>query len=286
MQTPEYQQQPQASYPFSQQPPEGNYPGYQQQSQPVQPQQSVQPPEGNHPGYQQQAYGQYAQQPVQPPMYAPQQPPVQQPYYPPQPGQQQFMPPAQPYQQPYPPVQPYQQPYPPAQPYQQQQPAAPYMSNMVNNVNINVQQKGGPGFLIRAIYFMFIGWWLGLFWLQLGFALCAMIITLPIGLIMLNRLPQVLTLKPAGTSTQVNISSTMMQGTPGQAMMVNNISVNVGGTVQHSFLIRALYFIFIGCWVGYIWANLAYLCFVSIILIPVGVLMLDRLPAVLTLRKN
>lgn len=160
------------------------------------------------------------------------------------------------------------------------------MANMVNNVNINVQQKG-LGFLIRAIYFMFVGWWLGLFWLQLGFALCALVVTLPVGLIMLNRLPQVLTLKSSGTSTQVNISSTMVQSAPGgPAMMVNNINVNVGGTVQHSFLIRALYFVFIGCWVGYIWANLAYLCFVSVILIPVGVIMLDKLPAVLTLRKN
>lgn len=274
MQTPEYQQQPQTSYPFSQHPSEGNYTDYQQPSQLSYPQQPVQPLEGNHPGYQPQTYAQYAQQRMQPPMYAPQQPPAQQPYYQQQPSQQQFMPPTQPYQQPFPFAQPY------------QQPPAPYMPNMVNNVNINVQQKG-HGFLIRAIYFVCVGWWLGLFWLHLGFALCALVITLPVGLIMLNRLPQILTLKPAGTSTQVNISSTVMQGTPGDpAMMVNNINVNVGGTLQHNFLIRALYFVFIGCWLGYIWASLAYLCFVSIVLIPVGILMLDKLPAVLTLRKN
>jgi uncharacterized membrane protein YccF (DUF307 family) len=229
--------------------------------------QSYPPDNGNQPlNYQQQQY----QQPV-PPQYQQQSMPLQAPQYPPV-GQ-------------------------PA-PYPQQQQYAQYPSNgqsappmmappmMQTNVNVNVQQSG-PGFLVRAIYFWFIGWWFGLFWLNLGFFLCALIITLPIGLMMLNRIPQVMTLKPAGTKTNVNVSTIAVQSPyGGPAIMQQNINVTVGGTQQYNFFIRALYFIFFGWWAGYIWANLAYLCCVVIVLLPVGVIMFNQLPMVLTLHKN
>ena len=43
-----------------------------------------------------------------------------------------------------------------------------------------------------------IGGWLGGFWLWLALALISTLIGLPLGLWMLNRLPQVLTLKESG----------------------------------------------------------------------------------------
>ena len=139
---------------------------------------------------------------------------------------------------------------------------------------------------MRFRRFLFVGWWAGLFWLNLGFALCALIVTLPLGLMMLNRLPQIMTLKASGTSTSVNVSTVNMQQPYGGNVMVQNINVNIGGTQQHSFLIRAVYFVFVGCWLGYLWANLAYFCFVTLLLLPVGIMMFDRLPMVLTLRRN
>lgn len=218
--------------------------------------------------------------------------PQQQPYYPPQQQPQTFNPFQQSQQPFYPPPQQEQISY-PQQPYSQQ--FAPPMQAMVGapvsanvtNVNVSVGQKG-PGFLIRAIYFVFIGWWLGFFWLNLGFALCALIITLPLGLLMLNRLPQVITLRQSseGNTTSVNISTVNVHpgmGAPGIA--VQNINVTVGGSGQHSFFVRAIYYIFIGCWIGYIWACIGYFCCLTILLLPVGIMMLNRLPAVLTLRK-
>jgi uncharacterized membrane protein YccF (DUF307 family) len=98
---------------------------------------------------------------------------------------------------------------------------------------------------------------------------------------MLNRLPQVLTLRSSGTSTNVNMTSVSMAG-----MSVNNVNVNIGSTQQYSFLLRAIYFLFIGWWAGYIWAWLGYLCCISIVLLPIGLMMLNYLPMVLTLRKN
>ncbi len=231
--------------------------------------------------YSQPGFGQPPMQPypVQPPPYSQPgfgQAPMQ-PY--PYPGMQPqaMQAPMQPY--PYPGMQPQaMQPYPGVQP----------ASVMNTTVNVNVQQKG-PGFLIRALYFLFIGWWLGYFWLSLGFGLCMMIITLPLGLAMLNRLPQVLTLRSAGTQTQTNVSvATMAAGMPGAMSMSQtvNVNINVSGIQQTNFLVRALYFLFIGWWAGWFWANVGYFLCVMIITLPIGLMMLNRLPMVLTLRKN
>jgi uncharacterized membrane protein YccF (DUF307 family) len=49
-------------------------------------------------------------------------------------------------------------------------------------------------FLARALYFIVIGWWASLFWSVLAWAFCVIIIGLPPGVWMLNRLPEVTTL--------------------------------------------------------------------------------------------
>lgn len=105
----------------------------------------------------------------------------------PDPNQVSNTPPQQGYPAPYPP-QGYPAPYPPQQMY----PPPPMMQQ---TLNVNVQHGSQHGFITRALYFIFIGWWFGFFWLNLGFALCATVILLPLGLMMLNRLPQVLTLQ-------------------------------------------------------------------------------------------
>jgi len=167
--------------------------------------------------------------------------------------------------------------------YQQQQYAASPM--MSTNVNVQIGSNG-PGMLVRILYFLFVGWWVGLFWLNVGFTLCALIVTLPLGLMMLNRLPQVMTLKPASQQTSVNVSTVAMQPGMGPVLYQQNINISVNPVQQYNFFVRALYYIFIGCWVGYLWAMLAYLCCCTLVLLPVGVMMFDRLPGVLTLRKN
>ncbi len=40
------------------------------------------------------------------------------------------------------------------------------------NINMHAAAKQGPNGCLRVIYFFFIGWWLGLTCLEIGFALC------------------------------------------------------------------------------------------------------------------
>ncbi|TMF52303.1 MAG: YccF domain-containing protein [Chloroflexi bacterium] len=126
---------------------------------------------------------------------------------------------------------------------------------------------------MRALYFIFIGWWAGLFWLNMGYFFVLTVIGLPVGLMMLNRLPTVLTLKPASQQVNINITGGVT-------------NINIGGAQQVSFLIRAVYFVFIGWWAGLLLAWAAYALFVLVVTIPLGVMLLNLLPTVITLRKN
>jgi uncharacterized membrane protein YccF (DUF307 family) len=48
--------------------------------------------------------------------------------------------------------------------------------------------------LIRLAYFVLIGWWLSALWMGVAWFLCATIIGLPLGLMMVNRVPFIFTL--------------------------------------------------------------------------------------------
>lgn len=168
-------------------------------------------------------------------------------------------------------------------------PAAPAMAAAApvpaQTVNVAVQvapvapvvvlanQAAGPGCLVRGLYFLFVGWWLSQLWIFAAWFLNATVIGLPLGLTMLNRLPQVVTLKAAGTHTSVTLQ--------GGAVVVQQ-----GGLPQRGFLLRAAYFLIIGWWFSLIWVQLAWLGCVSLLGLPLAFWMFDRTPAVTTLARH
>ena len=50
-------------------------------------------------------------------------------------------------------------------------------------------------FFVRAVYFILVGWWLGLFWIELSLLAAASFIGIPLSFWMINRLPFIITLK-------------------------------------------------------------------------------------------
>lgn len=144
----------------------------------------------------------------------------------------------------------------------------------MTNSSVSIQQERGPGLLIRALYFIFFGLWLGAVWTTIGWILVVSIIGLPIGLLMLNRLPQVMTLKP------VRENRYLVQKN-GQWVMRSHTRE------QPSFLARALYFIFIGWWFSALWLLAAW-AIAGITLglgLPIAFWMFDRVPAITTLSR-
>jgi uncharacterized membrane protein YccF (DUF307 family) len=151
-----------------------------------------------------------------------------------------------------------------------QQPPYPQPPPQIMQVNVN---RSGPGCLVRGLWYIFIGWWAGFLWLNLGYFLVLIIIGLPLGLVMLNRLPVVLTLRPV--SQQVSVTTA-----PGMTQITTH------GTEQYNMLLRTVYFLLVGWWAGYVWACVGYILCLLIVTLPLGLVMLNRLPMVITLRRN
>jgi uncharacterized membrane protein YccF (DUF307 family) len=144
---------------------------------------------------------------------------------------------------------------------------------MPNNVATSVRKEPQVPFLIRVLWFFLIGWHITFWWVLAAWFLNLTIIGLPIGLWMLNRVPLVLTLR-----TESSYRVTQVQG--------GGITEQVRGPQQHGWLMRLIYFVLIGWWFSLIWALLGWLLCVTIIGLPFGVWMLNRLPAVTTLMKH
>lgn len=157
-----------------------------------------------------------------------------------------------------------------------------FAPTMVQHVNV-IQQAApattvivahqGPGCLVRAIYFLLVGWWLAGFWIGLAWLCIISLILLPIGLIMLNRVPQVMTLSPGSSNLTVR-------------QVGNTTIITHGEAAQYPLLARAIYFLVIGWWASLFWITLAYLGALTIIGLPISFMMFNVIGFVTTLRRN
>ena len=128
-------------------------------------------------------------------------------------------------------------------------------------------------FILRVLWFIFIGWHITLWWILVAWFLNLTIIGLPLGLWMLNRVPLVLTLRTARGYNVATASG-------------DEVAWRYENVRQHSFVLRALYFVLIGWWFSLLWSVVAWLLCVTIIGLPLGVWMFNRLPEVTTLMRQ
>ena len=134
------------------------------------------------------------------------------------------------------------------------------------------EHKDGPGLLIRALWWLFAGWWLSGFVIGIAWAALITIIGIPLGIWLINRLPTVLTLRPR-TQTW-----TLGEDATGQMVVVK-------GREQVAWPIRGLWFVLVGWWASAIWMAVAWLVQLTIIGIPVALLMFNRTPFVASLYR-
>lgn len=132
----------------------------------------------------------------------------------------------------------------------------------------------GPGCLIRILYFIFVGLWLGGIVTIAAWILNITIIGLPLGLWLLNRLPQLMTLKPVQREARVIVKD-------------GRVVYRESQLPQHPFLLRALYFLLIGWWFSLLWLAAAWLLTgLSLGLgLPLAFWMFDQVPALTTLAR-
>ncbi len=136
-----------------------------------------------------------------------------------------------------------------------------------------VSTNNGPSLFVRAIYFIFIGWYLGGIWILLSYLMIIPIITIPVFAKMINMLPQVMTLRPRNTSYRMSQQGSLMV-------------IEESKEEQLNFFIRAGYFLLIGFWLVALWLALAYVLALTVIGLPLAFMMFNRAGAVATLYKN
>ena len=129
-------------------------------------------------------------------------------------------------------------------------------------------------FLVRVLWFFLVGWHVTLYWIVAAWILNLTILGMPLGLWMLNRVPLVLTLRMPRSYDVTEIQA--------DRVVVRRYQ----SAPQRNFLIRFLYFVVVGCWFSLLWSVAAWLLCVSIIGLPFGVMMFNRLPEVTTLMRQ
>ncbi|WP_224333229.1 YccF domain-containing protein [Haloprofundus halobius] len=116
--------------------------------------------------------------------------------------------------------------------------------------------------VVRALWFVFVGWWATPLVVNAAWFLTATVVLLPLGIKLTNLVPTVLSLKEPRSRSQPEAA----RG-------------------QHSLLVRAVYFVLVGWWLSWLWANVAAFLAVTIVGLPVAYWMFNRLPYVTSLYR-
>lgn len=140
-----------------------------------------------------------------------------------------------------------------------------------SNIVINYQRKQVP-FVLRAIWFLVVGWWLSGVFILLGYLSMILIVTAPLGFWFLNRVPQAQTLRMRTSDLII----TEREGTTYVREMTQS---------QRPWYLRLLY-LPIGLVVGLFWLTLAWLVSLPVITLPLSVYMIDRAPGIITLQRH
>lgn len=135
-----------------------------------------------------------------------------------------------------------------------------------------VRQPGVP-WVLRLVYFLVFGWWATGVWINVAWFLNATIIGLPVGVWMLNQVPQVLTLRPT--------RHVLVAHSHGE-----RATIRAHRLPQRFWPVRLVYFVLVGWWFSWLWANAAWLVSATIIGLPLGIWMFNRLPGITTLMRT
>lgn len=128
--------------------------------------------------------------------------------------------------------------------------------------------RSNPGCLVTLLWFIFVGWWLSAIWIIVAWLLIVLVVTMPIGLVMLNKLPMIVSLRPE--TTQFSVHGTVLRETH---------------LAQFPLALRIVYAVLVGWWLSLAWMSVAWLACASLVGIPLGIWMFNRVPAVTTLRR-
>lgn len=130
-----------------------------------------------------------------------------------------------------------------------------------------------PGCLVQLLWFVFVGSWASQLWIGVAWFFMALIVTIPIGISMINYLPKVVALRNSEYKVSLKKRNEL-------------IDITIQDKKQHNIILRSIYFVLIGWWWSFLWMETAYLLCCSIVGMPLGFVMFDKTPFMLTLREQ
>ena len=135
------------------------------------------------------------------------------------------------------------------------------------------ETQRGPGFLVRALWFVLVGWWLTAIVSVLAWFAMVTIIGLPLGIYLVNHAPTYLTLRP-------RTKATYWVADPAGGAMLMEVGVR-----QVELWIRFIWFLFVGWWASAFVMVVGYAFILLILTIPLGLWMYNRVPFVASLYR-
>lgn len=128
-------------------------------------------------------------------------------------------------------------------------------------------------FVVRALWYLFVGWWLAAFVIFFGYVAVLTIIGMPLGFYLFNRIPQALTLRARTAAFRTEHR--------------NGVTYVTETTMpQLPWYARAPYFLLVGWWLGAIWLTLAWLIGLLVLTLPISFWMYNRTGGVMTLQRH
>jgi uncharacterized membrane protein YccF (DUF307 family) len=134
--------------------------------------------------------------------------------------------------------------------------------------------KTGRHILVRVVWYLLVGWWLTAIAMTIAWLAAIVIVGLPLSFWLVNRIPTVLTLRPRREQYL------MVLGVDGVARMQKV------ATEQSSVLVRIVYFVLVGWWLSALWMGISYVLMLTILGIPLGMMMVNRIPFVFSLHRG
>lgn len=135
--------------------------------------------------------------------------------------------------------------------------------------------RENPNLILRILWFVLVGWWLGFWAIVAGYLCLVLILPAPLGIAILDRLPRIMTLRAP--------SQTMSVDEEGSSVAIARENV-----AQRSWLIRIPWILLIGWWFGLAWLLVAYL--VTLLTfglgLPISFWMFARAARVITLYRR
>lgn len=137
-----------------------------------------------------------------------------------------------------------------------------------------LEVKTGPPILVRIVWYLLVGWWATGIAMAIAWLAAIVIVGLPLSFWLVNRIPTMLTLRPRREEYLV------VTGTDGVTRLQKL------NTQQTGVLLRIIYFVLVGWWLSALWMAASYVLMLTILGIPLGMLMVNRIPFVFSLHRG